>query len=525
MHIENPLLNEISTQGVSGLYSPEKALEILLEGTTVTFESSGPRRVTLQLRVSEFVQVAELREERPESRKYTEPLIDIPQTITIVPRTVIEEQNATTLRDVLRNVTGISMQAGEGGVPAGDNLTIRGFSARTDIFVDGFRDFGGYSRDPFNVEQVEVSKGPASSFAGRGSTGGTVNLATKAPLLESFQTVSFGLGTDDYKRGTFDLNLPFQDFAVAGAALRLNAMWTDSDVAARDVVKNQRFGFAPSLSLGLGTPTRFTASYSRLGQDNLPDYGIPWVPVDNVPLADYRNQAPPVEFSNFYGLSARDYEDTTTDLATLDFEKDFSPSITLSNVVRYGRTDRDSIITSPRFESPTSTDIRRTDWKSRDQVDDILGNQLNLVTRFATGSVRHAVASGLELSSEGSINYTRVETGAETGPTDLFDPNPADPYTGSIQRNGAYNESDAFSTAVYAFDTVELDERWQVTGGLRWERFDLDYQTVAADGLSIPSGHVDDMLSWRAGLIHRPKPNGSHLLWRRNLLQSVERRV
>ena len=76
---------------------------------------------------------------------------------------MIEEQGATTLRDVLRNVTGISIQAGEGGVPAGDNLTIRGFSARTDIFVDGVRDFGGYSRDPYNVEQVEVTKGPASS--------------------------------------------------------------------------------------------------------------------------------------------------------------------------------------------------------------------------------------------------------------------------------------------------------------------------------------------------------------------------
>ncbi|HEY7820130.1 MAG TPA: TonB-dependent receptor plug domain-containing protein, partial [Vicinamibacteria bacterium] len=198
--VENPLLKEISTKGVSGLYTPEKALEILLDGTTVTFEITGPRTISVQLRVSEFVEVAEQMEARPESRKYTEPLVDIPQTITIVPRTVIEEQNATTLRDVLRNVTGISMQAGEGGVPAGDNLSIRGFSARTDIFIDGFRDFGGYSRDPFNVEQVEVSKGPASSFAGRGSTGGTVNLATKAPALESFQTASFGLGNADYKR-------------------------------------------------------------------------------------------------------------------------------------------------------------------------------------------------------------------------------------------------------------------------------------------------------------------------------------
>ncbi len=438
--VRSPLMNEIFTKGVSGLYTPEKALEILLEGTSVTYERVGPRRVALELGIAEFVEVTERRDERPASPKYTEPLRNIPQTITIVPRTVIEEQNATTLRDVLRNVTGISIQAGEGGVPAGDNLTIRGFSARTDIFIDGFRDFGGYSRDPFNVEQVEVAKGPASSVAGRGSTGGTVNLASKAPTLESFQQAAFGFGNPDYMRGTLDLNLPFQDFAVQGTALRLNAMWTDSDVSGRDLVTNQRFGFAPSLALGLGTPTRLTVSYSRLGQDNFPDYGIPWVPADNVPLAEYANQAPPVEFTNFYGLSERDYEDTTTDVATADFRKDFSPATSLSNVFRYGRTDRDSIITAPRFQSATSTDIRRTDWKSRDQVDDIVGNQLNLVNRFSTGSARHAVSSGVEVSREGSINHVRVETGTEPGPTDLFEPDAFDPYRGfdpaqrSVQR-------------------------------------------------------------------------------------------
>ena len=118
------------------------------------------------------------RAERVQSRKYTEPLRDVPQTVTVVPQTVIKDQNATTLRDVLRNVPGISIQAGEGGVPAGDNLSIRGFNARTDLFIDGVRDIGGYTRDSFNFEQVEVVKGPASAFAGRGSTGGSINIET-----------------------------------------------------------------------------------------------------------------------------------------------------------------------------------------------------------------------------------------------------------------------------------------------------------------------------------------------------------
>src|SRR5687768_12198335 len=123
-------------------------------------------------------------EKRPTSSKFTQPLVDTPQSVTIVPAELMREQGVTTLRDALRNVPGISMQAGEGGVPAGDNLTLRGFSARTDLFVDGVRDIGGYARDPFNIEQVEVAKGPASAMTGRGSTGGSINLASKRARLQ-----------------------------------------------------------------------------------------------------------------------------------------------------------------------------------------------------------------------------------------------------------------------------------------------------------------------------------------------------
>src|SRR4029453_746829 len=117
------------------------------------------------------------------SPKYTTPVRDIPQTINILPSTLLAEQGASTLRDALRNVTGITFQAGEGGTPAGDQMTIRGFSARTDMFVDGVRDSGGYSRDTFNLEQIEVAKGPSSAIAGRGSTGASINMVSKAPRL------------------------------------------------------------------------------------------------------------------------------------------------------------------------------------------------------------------------------------------------------------------------------------------------------------------------------------------------------
>ena len=185
--LTNPAIGDIASNGVAGFLTPADAIARALEGTLVSARHTGPKSVSLELRLTaEAVDVtAAIPQPRPSSPKFTQPLRDIPQTITVVPSAVIQAQGATTLRDVLRNVTGISIQAGEGGVPAGDNLSIRGFSARTDFFVDGVRDSGGYTRDPFNVEQVEIVKGPSSSYAGRGSTGGSINLATKTPFLSA----------------------------------------------------------------------------------------------------------------------------------------------------------------------------------------------------------------------------------------------------------------------------------------------------------------------------------------------------
>ena len=200
---------ELQSPGVAGLFSPEEALQQLLAGTGVAYRFTALTSVSLDVRgQSEVVEVTAPLVRGVSSPKFTAPLRDIPQTITVIPNQVMESQGATTLRDVLRNVTGISIQAGEGGVPAGDNLSIRGFNARTDFFVDGIRDSGGYTRDPFNVEQVEVVKGPASSFAGRGSTGGVVNLATKTPNLTASRHASIGGGSSSYKRGTLDVNQP-----------------------------------------------------------------------------------------------------------------------------------------------------------------------------------------------------------------------------------------------------------------------------------------------------------------------------
>lgn len=447
------------------------------------------------------------------SPKYTEPLVNVTQTITVVPRAVMDEQGATSLRDVLRNVPGISMQAGEGGVPNGDNLSIRGFNARTDMFIDGVRDFGGYSRDPFNMEQVEVIKGPTSSTTGRGSTGGSINLVSKMPKLEESYTGSIGGGTDDYFRSTVDLNQPLKT-GIEGTALRLNGMWQNNDTPGRDVVTNQRWGLAPSLAFGLGTPTRVTLSYFHLEQDNIPDYGIPWVPAGNTDpiLAGYGDRVAPVDTTNFYGFANRDYEKVRTDLGTALFEHDFGDSITLRDLFRMGVTSRDSIVTAPRFldldPGPgviNNTPINRQ-IQSRDQRDTILANQTDVTSRFETGKVDHTLVTSLEVIQEMSENYAR--TGATT-PTDIFNPTPYDPSPGPVTRTGAVNKADSMSVALSAFDTMKLGDQWQLNGGLRMEHFQVKYRSTAVGGVVTPLDSNDDMLSWRTGLVFKPKENGS----------------
>jgi catecholate siderophore receptor len=452
--------------------------------------------------------------EEAQSPKYTEPLRDVPQTITVVPQEVIEEQNATTLRDVLRNVSGISIQAGEGGVPAGDNLSIRGFNARTDIFIDGVRDFGGYSRDSFTFDQVEVLKGPASSYAGRGSTGGSINIVSKYPRANPFYDAAIGVGTDSYKRVTFDVNQPI-GIGIPGTALRVNGLWHDADVPGRDEVTNQRWGIAPSLSFGLGTPTRVTLGYFHMDQDNMPDYGIPWVPNTNTDpvLSGYINDVPPVPFSNFYGLNQRDFEETHTDLGTLIIDHDFSDAAAFRNLTRYGQTRRDSVITAPRFTdldpgpaTVTGETINRN-LQSRDQTDQILANLTDLTFRFNTGGVSHALVTGIEYTKESEENFARTGPAAPT--TNVYTPNPDDPYPGPITRSGAKTDATSTSKAAYVFDTIGFGPHWDLVGGLRWDVFSIDYESTATNGVVTPLERTDRMMSWRAGVVYKPQPNGS----------------
>ena len=503
VEIQNEKMRDLASPGVSGIYSNDQALKQLLTGTGVSYTFADSRSVRLEIQAqSETVEVKGGGTIQLSSPKYTEPLLDTPQTITVISKEMIEQQGATTLRDVLRNVPGLTVTAGEGGAPAGDNLTIRGFSARNDVFVDGVRDLGPQSRDPFNLEQVEVVKGPSTAYTGRGSTGGSVNLVSKVPSLRPGYGFTLDLGTARTKRASADLNFPLARLGLGDhSAFRLNLLAHDAGVAGRNVVENERWGVAPSVSLGLGQATRLNLSYFHLQQNNISDYGIPWVPATNNVFVEFRDKPAPVPRETFYGFRSRDFEKMRSDLATVRFEHDFDDNLTLRNQFRYGYSTRDSFATPPRFASNNSTAINRElrSWLTEDTVWD---NQSDFRAGFSTGKVEHDLVVGVELTREGNIRRTRT---GPNSPTTLLNPNPDDVYTGVITTSPIVGDISANSQAIFVVDTAKLGKMWELNGGLRWDRFDAAGITTAA----APIARVDRMLSFRGGVVFKPKPQGS----------------
>ena len=425
---------------------------------------------------------------------------DAPQSISIISREVIEQQSASTLRDVLRNVSGISMAAGEGGGgPAGDNLTLRGFGARNDIFVDGIRDFASYTRDTFNIEQVEVVKGPSSAQTGRGSTGGYINMFSKQPELDSFIGGTAAIGAPGFYRATIDANLGASELGLgAGTALRVNALFHDADTPGRDYVNTRRIGFAPSIAVGLGSATRAILSLTHMRQNNVPDYGIPFVPATNTVLADYADEPAPVDYDNFYGILDRDYEKLRSNIVTFAIEHDIGDTLRLANTTRWGRATRDSITSAPRFLNTTSTQIR-AQTQSRDTTDGVLLNQSNLFAGFLTGGMAHDLVAGFEVSRETSRNQLRTATEGTT--TDLFDPDPTRPWDGSIvDTPDGLVRARANTWAAYLFDTIKFSDAFLLSGGLRYENYKSRYRPAGGDELS----RTDRSLTWRAGATFKP---------------------
>lgn len=471
------------------------------------------------------------------SFKYTAPLLDTPQTMTVIPRQVIEDQSLLTLRDILSTVPGITFGAGEGGGGYGDGINLRGFAGSNDITVDGLRDSAQYTRsDPFNLERVEVVNGASSVYAGAGAVGGSVNLVSKAPTLDSFARFSGAAATDDYGRITADIDHVF----ASDRAVRVNAMWHQNDVPGRDVERFERWGIAPSIAFGLGESTTATLSYFHQSDDNTPQYGVP----------TYRGKLlEGADIESYYGYRNIDRQKIDTDIVGLTVAHDFSERLSLRNQTRAQRVDQLSqvdppqgtfclastgltpagqscvvggITVAPGFFLPmgaTGTGPRGT---VRDTRNEALINQTGLTLSFDTGGVEHSLVTGLSLAHETYTlrngNLLRNADGTQLVLPQTPIGNPESLYTGTqnfIRAGRTKGKLD--NQAIYVFDTLKLNEHWQLNGGVRYEHNDgssdiITYATPADGGGATVAPAADNderLLSYRAGLVYKPANNST----------------
>jgi catecholate siderophore receptor len=453
--------------------------------------------------------------DRAASAKYTEKLVDTAQTITVIKKELIEQQGAVSLTEALRNTPGVgAFFLGENGnTNTGDAIYMRGFDSSGSIYVDGVRDVGSITRDIFNIEQIDVLKGPAGTDNGRSAPTGSINLVSKRPQLEDAYLGSVTVGSGKQRRGTADLNKVID--ADSGIAFRLNVLDQDSENPARDMIKNKRWAVAPSAAFGLNGSTRFYLNFLHVKQDNIPDGGVltiglpgytpPYLAVgttaasreaarlDRLRLAPLETAAP-VRSRNFYG-SVLDHDNVTADQFTARIEHDTAGGIKLQNTTRYGRNKQDYLLTAFMATSANLTNIgtdpnawgmKRTNTTYKDQTNKVLTNQTTATAEFGTGAIKHTLVAGLELINEKQYNYTIANTSGALTDTSIYHPNPATPQNVVYARNGAQAEGSTDTQALYVFDTAKFGD-WIINGGVRVDHYSTTYNSIALQG-AVTSG-------------------------------------
>jgi catecholate siderophore receptor len=419
------------------------------------------------------------------------PVRDVPQSVTVINRAVMDAQGASTLKDALRNVPGITISAGEGG-QIGDNINIRGYSARTDLFLDGFRDRGQYTRDTFFLDAVEVLKGPSSMLFGRGSTGGVINQVSKQPSLRDRNEVALGVGTEAYYRTTADVNHKMSDTS----AFRVAAL-AHTNESTRDVVEAERYGIAPSLRFGIGTPTEVGVSLVSQRSREIPDYGFPFATGGTV-----QQPARPIDVrkDNFYGFTD-DKFDQDVDVLTARIEHKISPTLSVRNQTQYSSARIDAAPT--RMETFNGTLFPRNRLE-REIDDSSLFNQTDLIAKLQTGWIRHTVIAGTEIGRDWYKNQAFDWIG-EPGVTDPTSPVYAPMPSSAVRSPTTLTENNGDTRAVYVNDALELNQRWKLVAGLRWDRFAFDSKvTNNAGAVTTDVRQNDRMTSYRSGVIYQP---------------------
>ena len=457
------------------------------------------------------------------SAKYTQPLVDTPQTISVIKKEILQDQGATSLVEALRNTPGITLQLGENGnTSAGDAFQMRGFSTQSSTYVDGIRDLGAISRDVFNIEQIEVVKGPSGAEAGRGAASGYINLVSKLPSLQNNSSVSATYNTAEHGRLSADINQAIN----STTAIRLNAMGQEGGVEGRDYIENNSYAIAPAIAFGLDTDTRFYLYSQHVRQRNIPDGGIPSIGMKGFWNTDSDlAQAPKVDRENYYG-HVDDHEDVDADMLTAKIENDISENLKLTNITRLGKTEMDRVLTGINTLNRNKSD-NPNDWtvsRSRqgvDQENKIIANQSTLNWNVKTGAVEHAVVIGLELlQEEQNSNTLSAQIPGQKAPTPVANLYHPDRYEAvpAVLPNGGYSQGETDTAALYLFDTLKFGERFQINGGIRADYYDTEYKGLSvstnSDTLAVTRtpallGAHDTLISWKLGGLFKPTEKSS----------------
>ncbi|WP_324742106.1 TonB-dependent receptor [Tsuneonella sp. CC-YZS046] len=498
---------------------------------------------------------SEVKAERAASPKYTAPLLDTPQTITVITNKSIQQQNLLTLRDVLQTVPGITFGAGEGGFGYGDRIILRGQDAKNDVTIDGVRSSAFLNRnETYNIEQIEVTNGANSVYSGGGSVAGTINLVTKKPLADDQTVVSAGIGTDDYYRGTVDANLRLNELI----AIRLNAVYHENDVPGRDVEFYERWGVAPAITIGIDNPTNLTLQYEHLDDKGMPQYGLRYYANLGGYLSDF-------DRSGYYGFANLDQQNSKTNALQAIFSHEFSDSINIRNLTRYEKIKQNTITSQPTgtfclastgkqpgtfavppVEAACPATIPEGYYLptggrgvQRLITNETLYNQFDISADFDTGGIAHSLVLGASaLWEDYSQNQGTLPRNAD-GSTPAFPlVNIANPgeivqgpagftygsnvYTGPINFiRTSYNRGERKAFAAYLFDTMKFGEMFELNGGIRYEHAKghnstISYVTTAGapnlgdvNTTTGPFRNSDNLFSYRIGAVFKPTPDTS----------------
>ncbi len=444
--------------------------------------------------------------------RHTRPIAETPQNITVLTKAQIEESGYTDLGAILDAQPGITLGTGENGNAFGDRYIIRGQEVRSDIFVDGLRDPGMTTRESFVVEQIEITKGPNSSFAGRGSSGGAVNAITKQATTDyDFTSLTAGVGTDNHHRLTLDANQALTE----KLAVRVNLLTAKEDIPDRAPTYRERQGAAIS---GFYNPTEefeMTLDYYGLDAKDNPDLGSYLVgsvpnrkPAKNVPVY----------------AQAEDFQESDVDTFTARLKYRFNSDLRINNITRKGTSDNGYVVTGARSASTGAKDpngVYTTASLSTHQgwqEVDYLANQTNLFINQTIGGMEHEFIVSAEYSDHSVLNgnYTATNsgqncitgTGAVLNGWCVFDKSGKEVSNINKLMNRQITKSiwdtdwAVKSKSIAIMDTVDLNDQWSVFAGIRADKFDFDLGTQSAALVKAHYDYSDTLTNSHMGVVY-----------------------